>query len=66
MTAASMASYQGLASGHAYSLLGVYELKDTSGRVIEQLVHMRNPWAREGWKGKWSDGSTAWTENYKK
>jgi len=55
MTAASMAAYNGLASGHAYSLLGAYELKDSSGRVVEQLIHMRNPWAREGWRGDWND-----------
>lgn len=65
MTAASLASYNGLAKGHAYSLLGVYELK-SGGRVVQQLIHMRNPWAKESWKGLWSDSSSKWTSEFKK
>ena len=65
MTAASLSNYQGLATGHAYSLLGAYEIKDASGNTVDYLVHMRNPWAKEGFIGKWSDGSPVWTEAYK-
>lgn len=65
LTAASLDSYNGLAKGHAYSLLGTYELK-SGGRTVAQLIHMRNPWAREGWRGDWSDSSSKWTSEFKK
>lgn len=55
----------GLVPGHAYTLIGVYELKDGSGRVREQLVHMRNPWAKESFTGEWRDSSSKWTAEYR-
>ena len=66
MTLASMRKWNGLAQGHAYTLLGVYELKDTSGRVVHQLAHVRNPWSKEGWKGNWNDRDPKWTAAFKK
>jgi hypothetical protein len=27
---------------------------------------MRNPWAKEGWKGAWNDRSSKWTAEFKK
>ena len=48
------ANSYGLAPGHAYSVLGVYELKQ-NGVVVEKLVHIRNPWSIDQYKGPWSD-----------
>ncbi len=47
-------------------MLGVYELRDRAGRVVERLVHMRNPWANETYTGPWNDSSRNWTEDYKR
>lgn len=40
----------GIAYGHAYSVIGVASLEDGT-----KLVQVRNPWGAEGYKGKWSD-----------
>ena len=29
------------------------------------MVRIRNPWGSEDFKGKWSDGSSEWTEKFK-
>jgi hypothetical protein len=42
----------GVAYGHAFTLIGVLEL--TTG---EKLVQIRNPWGSETYKGAWSDKS---------
>ena len=55
----------GLTSGHAYSILDVYELKDGDS-VKEKLVKVRNPWGVERYNGPWSDNSNMWTEEYEK
>ena len=65
MTAATQKAALGLVPGHAYSLLGVYELKDRNGGTVERLVHMRNPWANEKYTGPWSDSSRNWTADFK-
>lgn len=49
----------GLVGGHAYSLLGAYEV-DYRGQKV-RLVKMRNPWGKGEWKGDWSDNSPLWT-----
>jgi len=49
----------GLISGHAYGLLGLVEHKDIS------LLHLRNPWGSDEWKGAWSTGSKEWTPEMK-
>ncbi|CAC5412924.1 CAPN15 [Mytilus coruscus] len=45
----------GLITGHAYSLLDVYNM-DTG----ERLLKIRNPWGSESWNGNWSDNSPKW------
>ena len=55
----------GLAAGHAYTLLGCYEIKDQSGRVVEKLLHMRNPWATDKYTGPWNERDPKWTEFYR-
>jgi len=64
LTAASMDGLYGLAKGHAYSLLGVYEIKSGS-TVVERLVMMRNPWKSETYNGPWKDSDSKWTTSYK-
>lgn len=65
MTAATQQAKLGLVPGHAYTVLGAYELKDESGKVVEQLVYMRNPWALEQYTGPWRDSDSKWTAHYK-
>lgn len=48
----------GIVSGHAYTLLGVYNIKYSMG--TEKVVKLRNPWGEQEWKGKWSDGNEIW------
>jgi len=43
MTAACVNGYASLVTGHAYSLLGVLELK-IKDQVVAKLLKMRNPW----------------------
>ena len=50
----------GLVMSHAYSLIGSATLSDGT-----RLVQMRNPHGQEGFKGKWSDGSSLWTAQAK-
>lgn len=61
MTAASDHVSYGLAAGHAYTLLGCYELKDPQGKVIQRLLHMRNPWATDKYNGPWNENDQKWT-----
>lgn len=48
----------GIAGGHAYSLLGGYEVSTPQGR--EKLVKIRNPWGDKEWLGRFSDNSSDW------
>lgn len=56
----------GLALGHAYSVLQATEALDEDGKRI-RLVKIRNPWGERDayglgeWTGPWSDGSKEWT-----
>uniref|UniRef100_A0A7S4R5T6 Calpain catalytic domain-containing protein n=1 Tax=Alexandrium monilatum TaxID=311494 RepID=A0A7S4R5T6_9DINO len=57
------AGCSGICEGHAYSLLEVLEVPGgccEGGR--ERLVKLRNPWGDTEWRGRYSDGSSAWTE----
>lgn len=46
-------SPMGIAFGHAYSILDVWELEGI------KLIQIRNPWGSETeWKGAWSDNSS--------
>ena len=54
----------GLANGHAYTLIGVNEIKDSSGNVLYQLYKIRNPWGGDGeYKGKFRDADPIWTQH---
>ncbi|KAG8989285.1 hypothetical protein FRB90_002328, partial [Tulasnella sp. 427] len=48
----------GLISGHAYALLRAIEHEGRRFLVI------RNPWGQTEWKGRWSDGSKEWNEDF--
>ena len=50
----------GIAYSHAYTMLGAETLSDGT-----RLVHMRNPWGHEIYKGNWSDASELWTDEFK-
>ena len=54
-----------LPASHAYTVMGAYQLKDTSGRVVQRLYRVRNPWGTDVYNGPWSDGSSLWTSAYK-
>ena len=58
-------SWKGLVDGHAYTFLDVQELKDSSGNVKHTIAKLRNPWGSEKYKGPFSDGDSAWTEEWK-
>jgi hypothetical protein len=48
-----------LIDGHAYTLIGCYEIDDL------KLCKIRNPWGNFEWKGDYSDKSELWTDNLK-
>ena len=50
----------GLVPGHAYTILGIYEIGG------ERLVHIRNPWGAGEWNGDWSDSSDRWTPSIRR
>lgn len=52
----------GLVDAHAYSLLGVCEVKLKDGSIAK-LCHVRNPWGKKEWNGAWSDNSKEWDEH---
>ena len=54
----------GLSPGHAYTVLGVMEI-DT-GKGIEKVVRLRNPYGNGEFNGDWSDYSKKWTPELKK
>lgn len=45
---------RGIVTGHAYSVLKVYEDGDVC------LIELRNPWGRGEWTGDWAPGSRKW------
>lgn len=54
-----------MVAGHAYSVVGYYELKDAFGTVKQKLFRIRNPWGADKYTGPWSDGDTSrWTAAY--
>ena len=50
----------GLSPGHAYSI--VYPHKWSERKVY--LIKLRNPWGKNDWRGKWSESSPCWTEEF--
>jgi len=66
MSSASKSDYKiearGIYTSHAYTLI-------TAKKWVERhlyLLKLRNPWGEGEWKGKWSDNSRYWTDEYKK
>ena len=55
----------GLAGGHAYSVMGAYQLTDSSGNVLHKLFRIRNPWGIDSYWGAWNDGDSRWTAAFK-
>ena len=60
----------GVLSGHAYSIIDVFEIKaqiaDENGDLkpkLSKLVPLRNPWGKKEWVGAWSDGSEELLDN---
>ncbi|XP_066550329.1 calpain-3 isoform X2 [Amia ocellicauda] len=52
----------GLVKGHAYSVTGVEEVKQTQHKENKvRLVRLRNPWGQVEWNGPWSDNSKEWS-----
>lgn len=52
-------SADGVISGHAYSLISIYEFLHRGQEV--RLLKLRNPWGRGEWAGAWSDSDEVWT-----
>uniref|UniRef100_A0A6Q2Y553 Calpain-3 n=1 Tax=Esox lucius TaxID=8010 RepID=A0A6Q2Y553_ESOLU len=51
----------GLVKGHAYSVTGVEECKQSQHKESKvRLVRLRNPWGQVEWNGPWSDNSKEW------
>lgn len=51
--------------GHAYSVLGAYEVTLDNGSQVK-LIRYFNPWHSEVWSGNpWGDGSANWTDSVK-
>ncbi len=60
------ANLYGIARGHAYSVIGTYELKDSYGRVVHRLYRLRNPWGHDSYyTGPWNDDDSRWTSQYR-
>lgn len=44
---------------HAY---GILQAKEAEGK---KFIHIRNPWGKGEWEGRWSDKSPLWTDSLK-
>lgn len=53
-------SDNGIISGHAYTLVGAYQLPNG-----DKIFKLRNPWGRGEWTGEYSDKSDVWTPELK-
>ncbi|KAJ1304224.1 hypothetical protein OPQ81_008621 [Rhizoctonia solani] len=54
----SRGEVSGLYTSHAYSVLEALEVNG------KRFVRIRNPWGKSEWKGRWSDGSKEWTNEW--
>jgi hypothetical protein len=64
MSPGTTKSREGISGSHAYTLLGVYDLKH-NGKTTETLFKIRNPYAWERYYGPWSDKDHhRWTAEY--
>nr|KAF6307658.1 calpain 13 [Myotis myotis] len=50
----------GLVSQHAYTVTGAEQIQYR--RSWEDVLRLWNPWGRDEWRGRWSDGSPEWQE----
>ncbi|CAE7642131.1 sol [Symbiodinium sp. CCMP2592] len=50
----------GLVPNHAYSLIDVFDVLDSRGDRL-RLLKIRNPHAKDRWRGSWSETSHLWT-----
>lgn len=64
MVGACMKEEYGLVGFHAYTLLGVVDLK-TDGESVQRLIKLRNPWGVEMYTGDWNDNDSRWTDDFK-
>lgn len=56
----------GLWMGHTYGMIGAFELKDVDENVVHRLLMIRDPFGKlYGYNGTWSNGSPAWTDDFK-
>ena len=51
----------GIAMGHAYTLIGVFTMKDAKD-VSHECLLVRNPWGHSGYSAEWNDKSKDWTD----
>lgn len=51
-------SNSGIYQGHAYTFLNATLLEARGQKV--KVVQIRNPWGKGEYKGRWSDGDSAW------
>lgn len=52
---------KGIYCSHSYAILGAKDIVDKTG-TARQLIHIRNPWMNEEWKGQFKNGSPLWSE----
>jgi len=57
----SSSSLYNLPTSHAYTILGQYVLKNSSGVVTNKLYRVRNPWNMDVYNGPWNDNDIRWT-----
>jgi hypothetical protein len=53
-----------LPTAHAYSILDAEEIT-RGGKIVEKLIHIRNPHGFESYVGPWSDNDSRWTPEFK-
>eukprot|EP00741_Cyanophora_paradoxa_P020672 tig00021289_g19953.t1 len=53
----------GILRGHVYGLLALEEVPTTreGRRETLRMLHVRNPWGKKEWGGRWSDKSGEWS-----
>ena len=64
MSGSCWKEFGNLVTQHAYTLVGVAELKK-DGKTYKRLFKMRNPWGKEQYNGPWNDEDPQWTADFK-
>lgn len=52
----------GIAESHAYSIIAVFTMTDSSG-VEHKCLLMRNPWGTCNYNQEWSKDDSRWTDD---